>query len=280
MLSSHNAMLGQNRGFYPWLGAIAMFAIVGCEPKASGSEPVFGGQGANVTGGQPLPADMDESILSGPCSPAAPQGQEVLLDDFEDGDERPFKEFQREGYWFAASDATTGEMSPKAGSFAAELLPSDESTPQNRMAAHLHASGYSDWGVVWGTTLRWVDAGVKCPFNASAFSGVRFRAKGSGRVRVNFGIPETIPKEYDGTCKERCYDTHSRVVVVSPEWEYYEIPWSQLQQWGWGTQARFDASRLLNLQFAVDGKQLPVDVWIDDITFLPASTSAPVGDAK
>jgi hypothetical protein len=253
--------------------------VLGCEPKPAASPgAVFGGQTANA-GAQPLPSNVNESVLQGPCSPAAPPGETVLIDDFEDGDIRPFKEFQREGYWYSAADTTPGEMSPKAGSFAAEALPEAESTPQNRMAAHLAASGHSDWGVVWGTSLRWVDAGVKCPFNGSKFAGVKFRAKGTGRVRVNFGIPETIPKEFDGNCAERCYDTHSRVVMLTPEWETYEVPWGQLQQWGWGTQARFDATRMLSFQFAVDGKNLPVDFWIDDLAFIELVPTAAPGAA-
>jgi hypothetical protein len=261
--------------------AVSLFAAcaacyaAGCQPAPQTSPPpVFGGQGANVQQAHPLPSGVNDSVLRGPCSPAAHPGTTLLIDDFEDGDNRPFKEFQREGYWFAAADSTPGQMSPKPNAFAPELLPAEESSPENRAAAHLQASGYTDWGVVWGTTLRWVDQGVKCPFNGSKFAGIQFRAKGNGRLRVNLGIPETIPKEYDGTCSERCYDTHSRVVMLTPEWETYVVPWTQLQQWGWGTQARFDASRLLNLQFAVDGKQLPVDAWIDDLTFIDGQPAA------
>lgn len=257
----------------------AMSAVAGCGSKPDASPgAVFGGQADGPTA-QPLPSNVNESVLSGPCSPFAPPGETSLIDDFEDGDNRPFKEFQREGYWYAASDTTPGEMSPKPNSFAADALPAGESTPNNRMAAHFMASGYSDWGVVWGTSLRWVDTGVKCPFNGSKFTGVRFRAKGTGRVRVNFGIPETIPKEYDGLCAERCYDTHSRVVMLTPDWETYEVPWAQLQQWGWGTQARFDASRVLSLQFAIDGKNLPVDFWLDDVAFIEPSSNPPATGA-
>lgn len=258
----------------------AASTLVACEPKPQAAPgAVFGGQGVEP-GAKPLPANMNESALRGPCSPAAPPGEALLIDDFEDGDNRPFKEFQREGYWYAAADTTNGEISPKPNAFAAELLAGEESTPQNRMAAHFVASGYSDWGVVWGTSLRWVDAGVKCPFNGTKFLGVKFRARGSGRVRVNFGIPETIPKEYEGICAERCYDTHSRVVTLTPAWETYEVRWAELQQWGWGTQARFDAARILSLQFAVDGKQLPVEVWLDDVAFIEsAPAAAPVSAA-
>lgn len=262
------------------LGALVFacaFTTWGCEPAAGQKEPVFGGQGANVQASA-LPGGVDESVLHGPCSPAAPPGKVTLLDDFEDADSRPFKEFQREGYWYSAADSTQGNLSPKPNAFVPEALPEAESTPQNRMAAHFVASGYSDWGVVWGTTLRWVDQGTRCPFNASEFTGLRFKAKGTGRVRVNFGMPETIPPADEGKCKERCYDTHSRVVILTEKWETYEIPWRQLQQWGWGTQAKFDPTRLLNLIFAVDGKLLPVDFWVDDIEFMAAgvpNASAP-----
>ena len=214
-------------------------------------------------------------MLEGPCSPAAPPGQGTLIDDFEDGDQRPFRQFKREGWWFSSADSTPGEITPKPGAFEAEPLPEQESTPDNRMAAHFTASGYSDWGVSWGTTLSWVEDGIKCPFNASAFDGVRFKAKGQGRVRVHLGIPETVPKDQQGgRCKEKCWDTHSRVVMLTDNWETYEIPWEQLQQWGWGTEAKFDPSQVLSLQFAVDSKNLPVDFWIDDVEFTQSEGEA------
>src|SRR5690606_31506141 len=147
------------------------------------------------------------------------------------------------------------------------------------MAAHFVASGYSDWGVSWGTTLRWVDKGIKCPFNASAFNGLRFKAKGNGRVRVHLGVPETVPTDQEGRCKERCWDTHSRIVMLSDEWETYVIPWEQLQQWGWGTEAPFTPEQVLSLQFAVDSKDLPVDFWIDDVEFTRASETTNAGSA-
>lgn len=263
---------GRYRHVAPRVSALLFVAAVttwGCEPPSGQKEPVFGGQGAAVQASA-LPSGVDESVLHGPCSPAAPAGKVALIDDFEDVDNRPFKEFQREGYWYAASDPTEGSLLPKPQNFLPELVPDDESAPDNRAAAHLAARGFSDWGVVWGTTLRWVDNGIRCPFNASRFTGIKFKARGSGKIRVNFSMPETLPPKDGGTCKERCYDTHSRVVILSDKWETYAIPWDQFQQWGWGTQVVFDPSRVLNLQFSVDGKGLPVDFWLDDIEFMVA----------
>ena len=86
---------------------------------------------------------------------------------------------------------------------------------------------------------------------ASAFDGVALRAKGKGPVRVTFGLPETVGADGGGQCKERCYDSHGKVLFLTPEWQEFSVPWDKLQQEGWGAQARFDPARLIQIGFKV-----------------------------
>jgi hypothetical protein len=193
----------------------------------------------------------------------------ALIDDFEDDDAKIFKAFQREGWWFAAADATEGaKLYPEGGKFSPERLPPAEAGKENQFAAHLKAEGQKDWGAVWGTTLRWESKGVRCPFNSSPFAGIRFRAKGPGTLRVAFGMPETQPAEGGGTCTTGCYDQHGKMVYLTPDWSDYLVRWDRLEQQGWGAEARFDPARVLNHSFTAQPKNLPVDVWIDDIAFV------------
>ena len=67
---------------------------------------------------------------------------------------------------------------------------------------------------------------------------------------------------------------------VNAEWTTYDVPFNRLQQGGWGAEARFDPARLLSLGFSVDPKDLPVDVWVDDIEFIPAPSGPVQGDAR
>jgi hypothetical protein len=248
--------------------------------------PVFGGTGATVAAPSQLATPVAGSSLdSGPCAKPSPAGDVTLVDDFEDADAKPFKAFEREGWWYVATDDSAGSVTPPKGKFQAEALPEGESSTSNRYAAHFAASGYEDWGVVWGSSLNWSKDGIRCPYNAAAFAGLRFRAKGQGTLGVKLGVPETQPREGGGSCEERCYDAHTQVVHIQGDWQEYIIRFDRLQQGGWGAQARFDRARVLGLVFAADPNTLPVDVWVDDIEFLtPARLAgslqtAPLGSA-
>ena len=183
---------------------------------------------------QPLPPDnAGEKQAKGPCAVASPPSDLALVDDFEDGDQAAFKGFQREGWWFAASDATDGaKLLPEHGSFHPERLAPTEGRKDNVFAAHLKADGQKDWGAVFGVSLRFASKGIRCPLNLSAFAGLRFRAKGPGTVRVAFGVPQTMPAESGGTCSSGCYDVHTKVVYLSDRWDDYLVPWNRLEQGG------------------------------------------------
>lgn len=257
--------------FPPLVLLVCSFA---CSNPAE-APPVFGGQGAAVENPGEVPlAEGQGELDTGPCSKAAPASDGSTLEDFEDGDNHLFKVLDRDGWWWAAADDTAGTIYPSRDQFKPEALPPAESTPNNRQAAHLKASGFTDWGAVWGTTLEWKQDGVKCPMNASAFAGLRLRAKGQGRIRVNFGTPDTVPPEQGGKCKQGCWDTHSKVLDLTPEWAQYDIPFDKLQQGGWGHQAKFDSERVLSLNFSAGPDAQPVDFWIDDLVWLTAADLA------
>jgi hypothetical protein len=249
----------------------------GCMQQDAQGPKVFGGQGAKVASldEKPLPAGAGNPAPLGPCGKNGPPSQGSLIDDFEDGDGRLFKVFERDGFWFGAGDKTEGSSVSPSGTFAAELVPAAESTKENRFAAHLVASGQKEWGVVWGSALHWTTKGLKCPLNVSTFAGLRFRAKGPGTVRVSLAVPEVTPKDGGGTCTERCYDAHGKLFLLSDAWETYEMRWEKMQQGGWGTEAHFTPERVVNLGINVDVKHLPIDFWLDDAEFLPKTKNAP-----
>ena len=70
------------------------------------SPKVFGGQGAASLDEKPLPAGAGDPAALGPCGKSGPASSAALLDDFEDGDGRLFKAFERDGFWFGAGDKT------------------------------------------------------------------------------------------------------------------------------------------------------------------------------
>jgi len=257
----------------------AAFAFTAaCAAQDTGA-PVFGGRGALVDPGARA-ATVEAAPARGPCDAPAPASEDARLDDFEDGDNRLFGGFEREGWWFTATDHTQGgTVFPPDGKFEPVKLGA-EATVDNQFAAHFTGSGYTDWGITWGVTLQHVGASAKCPLNAGNFAGIRLRARGKGSVLLRFGMPETTAAEFGGSCTEKCWDLHSYALRLSEDWQTREIRWDQLQQGGWGKSVRFDPRRLLSLHFAAGPQQLPADVWLDDIEWLrsapPASSAAPV----
>jgi hypothetical protein len=251
----------------------------GCSKQGAQEPGLFGGKGAQVGSldEKPLPEGAGRPDALGPCGKVSPASDASLVDDFEDGDGRIFKAFERDGFWFGASDKTEGSSMSPTGTFAAEKLPEAEVTKDNHYGAHLVASGQTNWGVVWGSALNWTRKGIKCPLNISAFAGLRFRAKGPGRIRVSVAVPEITPKDGGGTCTDGCYDAHGKHFDLTPAWESYEMRWDKVQQGGWGTEARFTPERVVNLGINVDVKSLPIDFWVDDVELIaktPAGTTA------
>lgn len=245
---------------------LSFVALGACTEPQPSPPPVFGGRGAEVAPAErPLPP---APVAKGPCAEGAPASDTTLFDDFEDGDAKIFKGYEREGWWFTATDKTPGgKILPEEG-FHPERLGPDEATPDNLFAAHLAASGFKEWGAIWGVALHWVNNGVRCPFNASAFSGLKLRVRGSGTVRLAFGMPETLAADGGGSCVERCWDSHGKLLFLSESWQELFIPWEKLQQEGWGAEARFDPAKLLQIGFQARSKEMPVDFWVDDISFV------------
>lgn len=263
-------------------GSSVAVLLVACT-AGSDKPPVFGGEGAQIERASETPlakagdeADGETGDERGPCAQAAPPSDRLEVDDFEDADNKIFKVFEREGWWYTATDGTEGEqVFPAKGTFAPVPLPEGEASPENEYAAHLTAAGQTDWGVVWGTTLKWIQKGIGCPFNASGFAGFEFRAKGPATIWVNFPTPETTPKENGGKCSDKCWDSYGKLIRIKEGWNHYQIRWNQLQQEGWGTDAQFDVERLMNINFSAKTNALPADVWIDDLRFLAVNAPVP-----
>jgi len=258
-------------------GARGVFAVGAawlagaCDVPAGQSAPAFGGKGAILDPGPAAGAVEAKDAPTDPCASPAPASEDPRLDDFEDGDNRLFGGFEREGYWYSASDhSPESSVFPAEGKFEPSRLPAAEATLGNVFAAHFAATGEKDWGATWGTTLRHVGPQAKCALNVGNFRGLRFRARGKGTVSLRFGMPETVSTEYGGRCVERCWDKHGIAIRLSDEWQKRDVYWEQLQQGGWGKSVRFDPKRLLDIEFMASPVNLPADLWIDDLDWIRA----------
>lgn len=221
---------------------------------AAGSAGSGGGAGgAAGTGG--APANLCTSV---------PPGKMALLDDFEDHDPIATRELARDAFWFTVHDNSAGSIVPEG-----ELLPEAGGPRGSAYAAHVVASGYSDWGANVALTTSYKTGELRCPFNASAFKGIRFEARGKGVVRVQVPIPETIDKEYSGSCDPKtmvCWDQHGFNITLTEDWQSYELLWSDFSQFGWGTPATLEPESILGLAWVFNPANLPVDLWFDNVT--------------
>ena len=225
--------------------------ILGGEPSLAVPQAGYAGQ----TGGNDAPPPVCNDI---------PRAKLGLLDDFEDGNHVFAAEVGREGYWYTIHDETEGGVVKPEG----DLVPEPGGPGSSKLAAHVVASGFSNWGAALSSTLTHKGE-VRCPYNASGFAGVRFAARGSGRVRFIVIAPATVDKLYGGSCDpaagQICWDSHGTFITLEDDWKWYEVPWAELTQRNVGTPAELSPSSILGVQFSFEVGDLPVDFWLDDV---------------
>jgi hypothetical protein len=182
-------------------------------------------------------------------------GKQPVIDDFEDGDDEVLRLEGRSGLWRWARDTDA------AGSAPALLpIPRAQASATNRLALHVVGGRLLDWGAIVEFNFR-----PAC-YNASAYGGLIFKAKGPGRVFVAPREIGTIPVAEGGTCRSDCYNPHVKKVELERQWKIYRIEWSDFEQRGYGRPA-FDPTRLHSLAFLIRPEDTPYDVWFDDVSF-------------
>lgn len=207
------------------------------------------------------------SASAAPVSPLAPctppgvgSGTDTLIDDFEDGDCRLRVSDKRAGYWIAFNDGTA-KQEPRPGSlFTANRIPG------GRGDSHfgLHSSGgkFSKWGAALSVELN----PRRC-YDASAYAGVSFWARGRAQLRVAVKMTQVIAEEFGGSCVDDCYDGHGVDRPLTADWQPYQVRWEELTQKGNGRALPFDPHSLFALEFGVRAGA-PFDFWIDDVAFI------------
>lgn len=237
--------------------AFALWLASGCTAPSASSLPAASklpGSGAPV------------------CSPIRATGEAPLIDDFEQMPGRTLGNEGRGGWWFSYDDGTAGKLVREEIDV---RLPEGEGR-----ALHLTASGYLKWGAGFGATLHpETTRDHACPYDASVYSGVRFRARGRGRLRMTLMDAKSTPAAQGGSCtrpRERCYDGPGVSVDLEDPYETYEYPFCALLPQGWGGSSdALDPARLVSVQFRV-GEREDVEVWLDDLSFYEAPAGAPL----
>jgi len=247
---------------------------VGSAGTASNSGGSGGAAGSsNVAGGAGSAGSSAGGAEGG--AEGGPVGDQI--DDFEDQDGFILRLSMRNGPWYVVADATTtGTVGPTmtiGALAAADLRPGSTSTS----ALHLSATGFADWGAGVGADLV-NQMAKKVAYDVSAYRAIRFYAKiasgTSATVKVLF--PNSYSDADGGKCidtdtKKRCGDhLFKSVSGLKTTWDLYEVKFSDLTQQAFGLPqaAPLDLTSVYSVQFTLANK-LPVDLWIDDVTFVP-----------
>jgi poly(3-hydroxybutyrate) depolymerase len=205
------------------------------------------------------------------CYPVRAEGDAPTIDDFETASGRIRPADGRGGWWFSYDDGTGGRLVRERVAL--------DGGPEQGHALHVAAAGFTKWGAGFGANLHPASTPkVGCPYDASAYSGIRLRARGRGRIRLTLADRASTPAAQGGECTragDGCFDRPGVFVDLRSEWRTYAYPFCAFfpEGWGGGSQG-LDPARLVTLQVRVRAHER-VEMWLDDLAFYRSEVGAP-----
>jgi poly(3-hydroxybutyrate) depolymerase len=205
------------------------------------------------------------------CEAARGSGDNPLIDDFEQDDGRIASNDGRGGGWFSYDDGTNGTLSYQV----------EAATTIDSGTLHVVSSGWNIWGSAIATGLApSLSAEEHCSYDASAYAGVQFRARGNGRLRLRLASVPHTPVAEGGTCTlegEACYDWPGISVNITDQWQTHFFPFCMLDPVGWGrSENDLDLEQLVGLHFMFEGGE-GLELWLDDLSFFQREQDADAG---
>ncbi|HWZ91473.1 MAG TPA: hypothetical protein VNW92_21575 [Polyangiaceae bacterium] len=242
-------------------GATSVGGTVG----AAGTTVIAGG-GSPVTGGGGTTA------TPGSCVMAVGTATDLSIDDLEDGDNAIQAIGQRTGYWYTYNDGT-GTQTPKPDPSGVVPFKPTMGGHSPLFSAETSGTAFTTWGAGMGFDFN-NTAMKSCVYNASAYTGIKFWAKGNVPIKAMVKIPATTQSTSDsGTCTTAmmCEDhyTLTPAPILAAAWTQYTITFADtttFAQAGWGVKVPFDKANIIAMQFQVN-MGAAFDVSIDDVTF-------------
>jgi hypothetical protein len=178
-----------------------------------------------------------------------------LLSDFETtnaGDSLPLLSAldSRRGHWFhLRHDERQG--------FAREplhVLPSPSPSANSQRALHVTGRAESGWGAHVGVEFS-------SRYDAAAYDGIEFRARGPGAVFVAFQTVSTVPVQAGGRCEDKCWFTGGRFLVLDDEFQSYRVRFADVNS---PNPEQEIARELLQIMFSIQSGTV-YDFWLDDV---------------
>ncbi|MFZ5892574.1 MAG: hypothetical protein ACOY0T_16065 [Myxococcota bacterium] len=200
----------------------------------------------------------ERNVAVAPTSVSAPtRSSDFLIDDFEDGDDAILPHPGRQAFWRWVRETDAPGTAP-----ALLPIPRPGATAVNRLALHVKGGRLSDWGAAVEFTFS-----SSC-YDASAYAGIAFSARGPGRIYVAPREPAVIPLAEGGSCERDCHNPHVQKIELENRFRNYEVRFVDVRQRGLG-KPPLDPKRLNSLAFLIRPEDTPYDLWIDDVRFIP-----------
>jgi hypothetical protein len=245
---------------------LAAAAGIAFSVHRSGSKPAeVAAERVSATGTTPRTPALPASSAPAPqpcVELVIAKGDAPLIEDFEQDDSWVLAADGRKGSWITYDDGTGKQVPPSRSALFPSRIPGGRAA--SKRGLHVSGSRFSQWGVTFGTEL----ADAAC-YDASAYAGIEFWAKGPGQIRVGLQMIDVQDVKYGGLCQTDCYDTHRKIVDLSPTFRKYVVRWEDLRQlYAARVPVAFDPRRVRFLEFGIAPESTPFDVWLDDVAFV------------
>jgi expansin (peptidoglycan-binding protein) len=253
----------------------------GRSPTGAGGLPVgVGADGGGAAGASSGGIDGGGGTTSTP----PPMTTYDTIDDLEDGDGRIIDAHGHQGPWHTFNSANGGDQTPP---FGGTFAPEAGGAQGSMFAVHTVGDGYTYAGV--GFDLNNATNQEESPqsqsFDASAWDGIVFWAKGTAQLRIEFSMKSFVPRDRGGTCDSNCWDVYGNATAaaqLTADWKEYKVPFTGMQRESGSTSPAFDATQLMDISFKHTGQNDHFDFWIDDVQFYrdpPVTTGGGTGGA-
>ena len=250
----------------------------GGSSSSTGGSPSQGVAGSTVIapgGAGPVVGVGGSTPAPGTCVVAAGTMADLPIDDLEDGDNAIEMIGQRIGYWYTYNDGT-GTQTPAPDPSGVIPFKPTAGGHSPLFSAETNGTAFTTWGAGMGFDFN-NTAKKSCVYNASAYSGITFWAKGNVALKAMVKIPATTQSTSDsGTCTmigppNMCEDhyTLTPTPALTTAWTQYTITFASaatFAQAGWGVKVPFDKSNIIAMQFQIN-MGVAFDFAIDDVAF-------------
>jgi endoglucanase len=198
-----------------------------------------------------------------------PCGPEGMIEDSEDNNNQINAVGGRGGYMYTFVDKEGSTVDPASGESGGVFTPAQGGAEGSQYAMRFKGTVGSATVVYTGMGLNFVDP--KGPYDASKYQGISFWAKkGPGSTnKVRLKVPD-VNTDPDGKVCSECFNDFGVDLNLTEEWTKYTVPFDRMKQLtGWGAPHKpsVDKSKIYGIQFQVNDKGKPYDVWVDNIQF-------------